>query len=216
MLGVTVSFARFRALTGHDQESPRYKWVALSNTTLGVLMATINSSIVLISLPAIFRAIHLDPLLPSNASYLLWMLMGFLLVSAVLVVTLGRLGDMFGRVRTYNAGFAVFTVASILLAVDPLTGSDGALWLIVFRVVQGVGGAMLMASSAAILTDAFPASQRGFALGVSMVAGIAGSFIGLVVGGVLSEIDWRLVFWFSVPIGAIATVWAYRSLHDTT
>src|SRR4051794_24386694 len=180
-----------------------------------MLLATVNASIVLISMPAIFRGIHLNPLLPGNSSYLLWMLMGYLLVSAVLVVTLGRLGDMFGRVRTYNAGFAVFTVASVLLALDPFTGSDGALWLIGFRVVQGVGGAMLMASSAAILTDAFPASQRGFALGVSMVAGIAGSFIGLVVGGVLSEIDWRLVFWFSVPIGLISTVWAYRSMHDT-
>src|SRR3954452_6746363 len=212
--GVTVPFARFHALTKHDQESPRYKWVALSNTTLGVLLATINSSIVLISLPAIFRGIHLDPLLPGNASYLLWMLMGYLLVSAVLVVTLGRLGDMYGRVRMYNAGFAVFTVGSILVALVPFDGAAGALWLIILRVVQGVGGAMLMANSTAILTDAFPAQQRGFALGINMVAGISGSFIGLVLGGLLSEVDWRLVFWVSVPIGVVGTVWAYHSLRE--
>src|SRR4051794_5519195 len=165
-----------------------YKWVALSNATLGMLIATINSSIVLISLPAIFRGIHLDPLEPGNSSYLLWLLMGYLLVSAVLVVLLGRLGDMFGRVRLYNAGFAVFTVASVLLAVDPMNGGAGALWLILFRIVQGVGGSMLMANSTAILTDAFPARERGFALGVNMVAGISGSFIGLVIGGLLSEV----------------------------
>src|SRR3954453_20453752 len=214
MLGVTVSFARFRALTGHDQESPRYKWVALSNTTLGVLMATINSSIVLISLPAIFRGIPLDPLLPSNASYLLWMLMGFLLVSAVLVVTLGRLGDMYGRVKTYNAGFAVFTAGAVVCALVPFDGTAGALWLIIMRVVQGVGAAMLMANSTAILTHAFPTSQRGFALGINMVAGISGSFLGLVIGGLLAEVSWRLVFWVSVPIGIVGTVWGYASLHE--
>jgi MFS family permease len=209
-----VPFARFHALTTHDQESPRYKWVALSNTTLGVLMATINSSIVLISLPAIFRGIHLDPLLPGNSSYLLWMLMGFLLVSAVLVVTLGRLGDMYGRVKMYNAGFAVFTAGAIVCALVPFDGSAGALWLIVMRVVQGVGAAMLMANSTAILTDAFPSSQRGFALGINMVAGISGSFLGLVVGGLLAEVSWRLVFWVSVPIGIIGTIWGYASLHE--
>jgi MFS family permease len=214
MPGVTVPFARFHALTAHDQESPRYKWVALSNTTLGVLMATINSSIVLISLPAIFRGIHLDPLLPGNSSYLLWMLMGFLLVSAVLVVTLGRLGDMYGRVKMYNAGFAVFTVGAIVCALVPFDGSAGALWLIIMRVLQGVGAAMLMANSTAILTDAFPSSQRGFALGINMVAGISGSFLGLVIGGLLAEVSWRLVFWVSVPIGIVGTLWGYASLHE--
>ena len=194
--------------------NPDYKWVALSNATLGMLIATINSSIVLISLPAIFRGIHLNPLLPGNSSYLLWMLMGYLLVSAVLVVSLGRLGDMFGRVRMYNAGFAVFLVGSVLLSVDPLTGGHGALWLIVFRVVQGVGASMLMANSAAIITDAFPVHQRGLALGINMVAGIAGSFIGLVLGGLLSEVSWRLVFWVNVPIAVVGTVWAYHSLRE--
>src|SRR3954453_9214450 len=173
--GVTVPFPRFHALTAHGHESPHYKWVALSNTTLGVLMATINSSIVLISLPAIFRGIHLDPLLPSNASYLLWMLMGFLLVSAVLVVSLGRLGDMYGRVKMYNAGFAVFTIGAIACALVPFDGSAGALWLIGMRLVQGVGAAMLMANSTAILTDAFPAKQPGFAPGINNATRISGS-----------------------------------------
>jgi MFS family permease len=197
-----------------DRDHPRYKWVALSNTTLGMLMATINSSIVIISLPAIFRGINLDPLAPGNVSYLLWMLMGFLLVTAVFVVSFGRLGDMYGRVRMYNAGFVVFTAASILLAVDPMKGPGGALWLIGWRLVQGVGAAMLFANSTAILTDAFPAERRGMALGINQVAAIAGSFIGLVAGGLLSEVDWRLVFFVSVPFGLIGTVWSYRSLHE--
>jgi MFS family permease len=203
-----------RTAVRFDRDHPRYKWVALSNTTLGMLLATVNSSIVIISLPAIFNGIHLDPLAPGNVSYLLWMLMGFLLVSAVLVVALGRLGDMFGRVRLYNLGFVVFTVASIALSLDPFQHGAGALWLIGWRVVQAVGGAMVFANSTAILTDAFPARQRGTALGINQVAAIAGSFIGLVLGGVLAEWDWRAVFWVSVPIGVAGTVWSYLSLHE--
>src|SRR5918912_3357517 len=170
-----------------SRDHPRYKWVALSNTTVGMLLATVNSSIVIISLPAIFNGIRLDPLAPGNVSYLLWMIMGFLVVSAVLVVLLGRLGDVYGRVRMYNLGFLVFAVSSVALSLDPLDQGAGAMWLIVLRVVQGVGGAMIFANSTAILTDAFPATQRGMALGVNMVAAIAGSFIGLILGGVLSE-----------------------------
>jgi MFS family permease len=196
-------------------DHPRYKWVALSNTTLGTLLATINSSIVLISLPAIFKGIHLNALEPGNVSYLLWMLMGYMLVTAVLVVTLGRLGDMYGRVKIYNLGFAIFTVTSVILALDPFDGGGGALWLIGWRVLQAVGGAMLMANSAAIITDAFPAEQRGMALGVNIVSALAGSFIGLVAGGILAEWDWRSVFWVNIPLGILGTVWAYRSLHDT-
>ncbi|MGY2062169.1 MFS transporter, partial [Nocardia gipuzkoensis] len=190
------------------------KWVALSNTTLGMLMVTINSSIVIISLPAIFRGIDLDPLSPGNVSYLLWLLMGFLLTSAVLVVMFGRLGDMFGAVRIYNYGFVVFTLSAIALSFDPLSHGGGAIWLIGWRVVQGVGGAMLMANSAAILTDAFPANQRGVALGINQVAAVAGSFLGLLIGGLLAEWDWKAIFWVSVPFGILGTVWSYRSLHD--
>ena len=191
-----------------------YKWVALSNTTLGMLMATINSSIVIIALPAIFRGIRLNPLISSNTSYLLWMLLGFLVVGAVLVVSLGRVGDMFGRVRMYNLGFAIFTVGCILLSVTWLHGSAGALWMIVMRIVQGIGAAFLFANSSAILTDAFGANERGLALGINMVAAIAGSFIGLVLGGVLAPLAWRLVFLVSVPIGVLGTVWAYLMLEE--
>jgi MFS family permease len=192
----------------------RYKWVALSNTTLSMTMATIDASIVIIAMPAIFRGIHLNPLGPGNISYLLWMIMGYLLVQSVLVVTLGRLGDMFGRVRIYNLGFVVFTLASIALSLDPMTGGAGALWLIGWRVGQAFGGAMLMANSAAILTDAFPANQRGMALGVNQIAGISGQFVGLLLGGLLAAWDWRAVFWINVPIGVFGTVWAYRSLRE--
>ncbi|HYX77128.1 MAG TPA: MFS transporter [Gaiellaceae bacterium] len=191
-----------------------YKWIALSNTTLGVLMVTINQSIILIALPDIFRGIHLDPLQSGNTSYLLWMILGFLVVTAVLVVSLGRLGDIYGRVRIYNLGFAVFTLFSILLSVTWLQGTAGALWLILMRVGQGVGGAMLFANSAAILTDAFPRDQRGLALGINGIAAIAGSFLGLVLGGVLAPFEWRLVFVVSAPVGLFATVWAYRKLRE--
>jgi MFS family permease len=197
-----------------DHDHPFYKWIVLSNTTLGTLLATINASIVLISLPAIFRGIGLNPLAPGNVSYLLWMLMGYLVVTAVLVVPFGRLGDMFGRVRIYNLGFVVFTVAAVALSFDPFHLDGGALWLIGWRVVQGVGGAMLMASSSAILTDAFPANQRGMALGVNMVAAVAGSFLGLLIGGVLAEWDWRAIFWVGVPIGILGTIWSVRSLKE--
>jgi MFS family permease len=193
---------------------PHYKWIALSNTTLGVLMATINQSIVLIALPAVFHGIGLNPLSPGNTSYLLWMFMGFLVVSAVLVVSFGRLGDMFGRVRMYNMGFAVFTVASIFLTVTWMHGVAAALWLIVWRVVQGIGGAFLFANSTAILTDAFPANQRGTALGLNSIAAISGSFIGLILGGVLAPVNWHLIFLVSAPIGVFGTVWAYFMLHD--
>jgi MFS family permease len=197
-----------------EGQHDRYKWTALSNTTLGIFMATLDASIVLISLPAIFRGIGLDPLRPTNIGYLLWMLMGYLVVTAVLVVTFGRLGDMFGRVRMYNAGFAVFSLASLALSLCPWKGSSGAMWLIIWRVVQGIGGALLMANSTAILTDAFPVEERGLAMGVNMIAGIAGSFIGLILGGILADINWRAVFWINVPIGAFGTVWAYRKLRE--
>lgn len=122
---------------------------------------------------------------------------------------------MFGRVRIYNAGFAVFTLASILLSFDPFDGGDGALWLIGWRVVQAVGGSMLTANSAAILTDAFPADRRGFALGINQVAGLAGQFIGLIAGGVLVIWDWRAAFWVNVSVGVFGTLWAYRKLRET-
>ena len=191
-----------------------YKWTALFISTLGMLMATIDGSIVLISLPDIFRGIGLDPLLPGNSFYLLWMILGFLVTTSVLVVTLGRLGDMYGRVKIYNLGFAVFTFFSLALSVTWLTGPAAGMYLIVMRIFQGVGAAMLMANSAAILTDAFPEGQRGMALGVNQAAAFSGSFIGLILGGILAPINWRLIFLVSVPIGLFATVWGYLQLRE--
>ncbi len=195
-------------------DSDRYKWVALSNATLAVLLATLDASITIIAMPDIFRGIHLDPLVPANSFYLLWMILGYLVVTSVLIVSLGRLGDMVGRVKIYNLGFVIYTAASLLLAVDWMTGRAGATFLIVFRIVQGIGGACLLANAAAIITDAFPARQRGMALGINNIVGVSGMFIGLVLGGILAPIDWRLVFLISVPVGLFGTIWAYVALHE--
>jgi EmrB/QacA subfamily drug resistance transporter len=191
-----------------------YKWIALSNTTLSILLAFLNITSVLLALPVIFRGIGIDPLAPGSFNYLLWLLMGYMLVTAVFVVAFGRLGDMFGRTRMYNLGFAIFTVGSFLCAIPWSTGPTAALELILFRVVQGIGGAFLFANSAAVLTDAFPENERGLALGLNLVAGIAGSFLGILVGGLLAELGWRWVFLFNVPIGAAGTIWAYRTLRE--
>jgi MFS family permease len=191
-----------------------YKWIALSNTTLGILLATLDASITLIAMPDIFRGIHLDPLVPSNSFYLLWMILGYMVVGAVLIVSLGRLGDMYGRVKTYNLGFVIYTAASLLLTITWLTGEAGAIYLIAFRIVQGIGGACIMANSAAIITDAFPINQRGMALGINNIVGVSGMFIGLVLGGILAPIDWRMVFLISVPVGLFGTVWAYMKLEE--
>jgi MFS family permease len=210
-----VGPARWFSRPGPDEPiSDNYKWVALFISTLGMLMATIDGSIVLIALPDIFRGIGLDPLQPGNSFFLLWMILGFLVTTSVLVVTLGRLGDMYGRVRMYNFGFAVFTLFSLALSVTFMTGRAGGVWLIVMRIFQGVGAALLMANSAAILTDAFPDDQRGLALGVNQAAAFSGTFIGLIVGGLLAPINWRLIFLVSVPIGLFGTVWGYLKLRE--
>ena len=193
---------------------PRYKWVVLSNTTIGMLLATLNGTSLIIALPVIFRGIHLNPLAASSFPYLLWIMMGYMLVSAAVVVTVGRIGDMFGRVRMYNLGFAWFTVSAILLSLVWSTGTNGALELVILRMVQAIGGALLMANSAAIITDAFPAEQLGFALGMNMVVGIVGSFLGILVGGLLSQVGWRWVFLANVPIGVFGTIWAYLKLKE--
>src|SRR5579875_187624 len=189
-----------------------YKWVALSNTTVGVLMASLDGTIVLISLPAIFRGIQINPL--DSFQYLLWILFGYSVVTSTLLVTFGRISDMFGRVRLYNLGFLIFTVGSLLCYITPSTGDLGAIELISFRLVQGVGAAFLFSNSAAIITDAFPENERGQALGINMVAVLAGSVIGLVGGGVLATFDWRYVFLVSVPVGVFGTVWSYSRLKE--
>ncbi|RJQ76801.1 MFS transporter [Pseudonocardiaceae bacterium YIM PH 21723] len=210
-MAVSTAVARENPIT----DNPRYKWIVLSNTTLGMLIATINMSILLIALPDIFKGVGVDPLDQGNTGYLLWLIMGYMVVTAVLVVTFGKLGDMYGRVRMYNAGFAIFAISSILLAATWMSGDAALLWLILMRLVQGIGGALVMANSNAIITDAFPAHHRGMALGLNQVAAIAGSFLGLLIGGVLAPIEWHLVFLVSVPFALVGTVWAYRSLHDT-
>jgi EmrB/QacA subfamily drug resistance transporter len=190
----------------------QYKWVALSNTTIGMLMASIDATIVLIAMPSIFRGINIDPF--GSFQYLLWIMFGYSIVTATLLVTFGRLSDMYGRVRLYNLGFLIFTVGSILLFLTPNTGDAGAIELIVFRIVQGVGAAFLLSNSGAILTDAFPENERGKALGINQLAFLAGSLIGLVLGGVLAAYDWRLVFLVSVPVGIIGTIWSYWKLKE--
>ena len=199
----------------HQPVGPHYKWIALINTTIGALMATIDASIVLIAFPAIFKGIGIDPLAPGEASYFLWLLLGYMVVTATLLVTFGRLSDMFGRVRLYNLGFLIFTIGSTLLALTPNTGNAGAIELILFRIIQGIGSGFLLSNGAAILTDAFPANERGRALGINQIAGIAGSFIGLIAGGLLAVVHWRLVFLVSVPVGIIGTIWSYTFLRET-
>jgi len=197
-----------------EVQNDGYKWIALSNTTLGILAATLNSSILLISLPAVFRGIGLDPLGPGNINFLLWTIMGYMVATAVLVVAFGRLGDLFGRARVYNIGFALFTIASLALSLLPGTGSAAATYLIVVRVFQGIGGALIMANATAILVDAFPPHQRGLALGINTIAAIGGQFVGLLIGGLLADISWRLVFWINVPVGLLGTIWAFWKLKD--
>jgi len=213
-VAIGAETASAQPLAARASATDRYKWIALSNTTLGILLATLDASITIIAMPDIFRGIHLDPLAPANSSYLLWMILGYLVVSSVLIVSLGRLGDIYGRVRTYNLGFVIYTVASLLLAICWLQGSAGALYLIGFRIVQGIGGACILANSAAIIADAFPVNQRGMALGINNIVGVSGMFVGLVLGGILAPIDWRLVFLISVPVGLFASVWGYLKLEE--
>ncbi len=203
-----------KILAHSNRTSPHYKWIALSNTTLGILMASLNATSLIIALPVIFRGIKINPLSASSFSYLLWILLGYMLVTAVLVVSLGRLGDMYGRVKMYNLGFVIFSVGALLAGLTWSQGSSGAIELIIFRMVQAVGGALLMANSAAILTDAFPENQRGMALGINQIAALAGSFIGILVGGFLAQFSWRYVFWFNVPIGVLGIIWSYVALKE--
>jgi MFS family permease len=192
--------------------SLEYKWIAMSNVLISSLMGTINMSIVLIALPAIFNGIHINPL--NSFQYLLWILMGYGLVTATLLLSFGRLSDMYGRVKMFRLGFLIFTFASILLYLTPSTGDAGALEIIIFRVVQAVGSALLMANSAAIITDAFPSTERGKALGINTVAIMSGMFLGLILGGILAVFNWRYVFLVSVPFGLIGTIWSYYKLKE--
>ncbi len=182
-----------------------YKWIVLSNTTVATLMASIDTNIVLISLPTIGRELP-----GTTAPLLLWILLGYSLFTAVVLLNFGRLSDMFGRVRLYVLGFAVFTVGSALCGL-----SGTALELVAFRLVQAVGAGFLFSNSAAIITDAFPPNERGRALGINQVSIVAGAVAGLVLGGIItSTIGWRWIFFVNVPIGLIATIRARLDLHE--
>ncbi|MCL2880941.1 MAG: MFS transporter, partial [Treponema sp.] len=197
-----------------NKKEVHYKWIALSNTTIGILMSSINGNIFVIALPAIFRGMKVNPLSSGGADYMLWMLMGFTLVTATLLVTFGRLSDMYGRVRLYNLGFAIFTAASIVLYFTPASGTNGLLFIIIVRLFQATGSGFLMANSMAIITDAFASNERGFAMGLNQIASIGGTLLGLILGGILADIDWRLIFLVSVPVGLFGTVWAYLKLKE--
>ncbi|MGA2676515.1 MAG: MFS transporter [Methanobacterium sp.] len=189
-----------------------YKWTAMSNVLIASLMGSINMSIVIIALPALFNGIHINPL--NSFQYLLWILMGYGLVTATLLLSFGRISDMYGRVKMFRLGFMIFSFASVLLFLTPSTGDAGALEIIIFRIIQAVGSALLMANSAAILTDAFPSNERGKALGINMVAVMSGMFLGLILGGILAIFDWRYIFLVSVPFGLIGTIWSYYKLKE--
>lgn len=191
-----------------------YKWTALLTVLLASFMATINSSIILISLPAIFNGIHLDPMQPDAFQYLLWILMGYGLVTATILLSIGRLADIYGRVRLFRLGFFIFMIGSVMLYLTPGTGSTGAIELILFRFVQAVGGALTMANGPAIITDVFPSSERGKALGINTVALMSGQFIGLLLGGILVTYNWRYVFLVNIPFALIGTIWAYWKMEE--
>jgi EmrB/QacA subfamily drug resistance transporter len=183
----------------------QYKWVVLSNTTLGTLMASLDTNIVLIALPTISRELR-----ATSFFDLLWVLLGYQLVNGSLLVNFGRLSDMFGRVRLYTFGFALFTAASALCSLAQ-TGEQ----LIAFRLLQGVGSAFLFSNSGAIITDAFPEKERGKALGINQVSIVIGSLMGLVLGGVLTSIaGWQSIFYVNIPIGIFATAWSHYKLKE--
>ena len=183
----------------------KYKYVVLTNTTIGSFMSQLDSNIVLISLPTIIRE------LPGTTTFdALWVIMGYILVTATLLLTFGRLADIYGRVKLYNLGFAVFTIGSGLCSIAP-----NGISLVLFRLLQGVGGALIFSNNAAILTDAFPANERGRAIGFNLVIGVSGSVIGLVAGGILTaSLGWRSIFWINLPVGIFATAWAYARLKE--
>ncbi len=193
-----------------------YKWTVLVNTTLSVLMSSMNMYIVLISLPVIFRGLGVNPFAPGEFAYLIWVLMVYGIVLATVLVTFGRISDMYGRARVYTWGFIIFSAASIGLSLIPSgSGNAGVLALIALRAVQAVGGALLMVNGTALLTDVFPPTERGRALGINQISFVVGSFLGLIAGGLLSGYDWHLVFVVSVPFAVAGAAWSVLKLRRT-
>ncbi len=180
-----------------------YKWIALSCTTLGALFSVLSGSTLIIALPVIMKDLH------AGMEVIIWTLMGYMLALTVLVPAIGRVADMIGRKSLYVSGFAVFTVGSLLCGFAN-TGME-LLW---FRLVQAVGGSLLVANSTAIVADAFPKQELGKALGInSMIISIA-SVVGPILGGFLVNLGWRSIFFFNVPIGIIGTIWAWIQLKE--
>jgi len=189
-----------------------YKWTAMTTVFIATLIGSINMMIILIAIPAIFNGININPL--NSFPYLLWILMGYMLVVAILLLSFGRLSDMYGRVKMFQYGFLIFTVGSVLLYLTPSTGDAGALEIIIFRMIQAVGGALFMANSGAILADAFSSDERGKALGINTVAGMSGNILGLILGGTLAVFNWRYIFLVSVPFGLIGTILSFYKLKE--
>jgi EmrB/QacA subfamily drug resistance transporter len=195
----SISRRRF----GVDSSHSHYKWWALSCTSLGMLMATINSGTLIIALPDLERSLH------TSILSLVWVILAYMIAATVLVLTAGRLSDLFGRKRAYVTGFAIFTVASLGAGFS----ADGT-QLILWRVLQGTGAALLFANASALVTDAFPTSELGRAMGTNVMIAAIGLVLGPVLGGVLVSISWHWVFWFNVPLGLAGTVWAALVLRE--
>ena len=181
-----------------------YRWWALSTTSLGALLASLNMSTLVIALPELTRSLH------TGVLDVTWVLLSYMLAQTAAVLTVGRLGDMWGRKRLYVAGFATFTVMALL------SGFAGSAWeLIVMRAIAGVSGALMMANSGAIVTDAFPKRELGLALGINVMVVAVGSAVGPVLGGWLTSFGWQWVFWFNVPVALVGSVWSYAVLRET-
>src|SRR6478736_349641 len=192
-----------RRRVGVDSEHANYKWWTLSCTGLGMLLATINSGTLIIALPDLERA------LGTSILQLVWVILAYMIASTVLVLTAGRLSDLFGRKTAYVGGFVVFGIASLGAGF-----ASGGTVLILWRILQGIGGAFLFANAGALVTDAFPREQLGLAMGTNTMVAAVGLVIGPVLGGVLVSISWHWVFWFNVPLGLLASFWAGKVLHE--
>ena len=183
-----------------------YKWMALSVTSVGTFMAYLDSSIVVIGLPTILQDLH------ASIVHGIWIITGYTLMLTIFLVLLGRLADLYGRVRLYNLGFAIFTIGSLLCALSR-TGAQ----LIIFRFLQGSGAALIYANGGAIITDAFPKGELGMALGTNVMSVNLGSIAGYTLGGVMiTYFGWRSIFLLNVPIGIFGTIWGYLRLKETS
>jgi MFS family permease len=190
------------------------KWIALSNTSIAIFIAFANYNMIIIALPQIFNSLRFNPTAPDALGYLIWLILGYMIVTSSLVVTFGRISDLKGRAKLYSLGFLIFAISSGFLSTVNGYGDSAVLEMIILRLFQGVGGGLLMVNSAAILTDYFPKNELGKALGLNQVSGLVGGVAGLIIGGVLSVINWRYIFLLDFVVGIIGTLWSFKSLRD--